>query len=102
MSIRPADMQIVVHKTQDIHPAKQSVINKQDHELVHAQQQNKLNNTRNNQRVIATERSELKKVKNDEQSKSSKDKKKKKKNLNKEESLNEKLECCGTQFDMKV
>ncbi len=102
MSIRPVDMQIVVHKTQDIHPAKQSVINKQDHELVHAQQENKLNSARDNKRILKTERSELKKVKNDKEGSSQKKQNKKKKNGDEASTQSDQLNPCGSRFDMKV
>lgn len=105
MSIRPADMQIVVHKTQDIHPAKQSVINKQDQELIHAQQESKLQSAKNKQRILQTERSDMKKVKNDRDPDASKNKnrkKKKKEAESKDEQDEKRLNPVGAHFDMKV
>lgn len=104
MSIRPADMQVVVHKTQDIHPAKQSVINKQDQELIHAQQESKLQSAKNKKRILQTERSDMNKVKNDKDPDASKNKnKKKKKNSESKDHEDEKLlNPVGTHFDMKV
>lgn len=67
MSIRPLDMQIVVQKTQDIHPAKQSVVNKQDNELLQAQIQNKAVYLREKDKVQHTEKSELKRIRGDEE-----------------------------------
>ncbi len=109
MGIRPVDMQIVVHKTQEIHPAKQSVVSKQDNELQQAQLQNKQSTLRDNQRVNNTEKTELKKLKDDEQkkSKSGNQQSGKFKNENgdimeEEKEVVKKLEPLGIHFDMKV
>lgn len=109
MGIRPVDMQIVVHKTQEIHPAKQSVVSKQDNELMQAQMQNKQNTLRDNQRVNITEKTELKKLKDDEQKKSKGDNQQSGKFKNENEDILEeekevvkKLEPLGIHFDMKV
>lgn len=69
MSIRPVDMQIVVHKSQDIHPAKQSVISKQDNELLQAQQQNKEESQKNVKRVINSEKTVFNAIRGDEKNK---------------------------------
>lgn len=108
MSIRPLDMQIVVQKTQDIHPAKQSVINKQDNELLQAQAKNKAVYIREKDKVKHAEKSELKRVKGDEEKKSGG--RGKGKRHFKEESDQKKrepqnssdLEPIGIYFDMKV
>lgn len=108
MSIRPVDMQIVVHKTQEIHPAKQSVVSKQDNELQQAQIQNKQSTLRDNQRVNNTEKTELKKLKDDDQkSKSGNQHNGNFKNENgdimeEEKEVVKKLEPLGIHFDMKV
>ncbi len=107
MSIRPADMQIVVHKTQDIHPAKQSVVNKTDNELLMAQEKGKALAEQNQKRVAKSERSELKKVKNDDRKKRSKSKKKKQSEDDEDTSDAQKkkkkyVEPRGSKFDMKV
>lgn len=109
MGIRPVDMQIVVHKTQDIHPAKQSVVSKQDNELLQAQVQNRANTVRDNQRVNTTEKSDLKKIKDDEQKKSKSgnhqnDKYKDEIDdfIEDEKEVVKKLEPLGMHFDMKV
>lgn len=111
MSIRPIDIQTVLPKTQDIHPAKQSVINKQDHELVHAQQENKMNTQRNMKRVSKKDDAETKKIKNDKdndkEKKKSKKNRKNKKKMKSEKEKSKQLtldpdEELGTRFDMKV
>lgn len=109
MGIRPVDMQIVVHKTQEIHPAKQSVVSKQDNELQQAQMQSKQTTLRDNQRVNTTEKTELKKLKDDDQNKSKSGNQHKGKFKNEdvdiveeEKEVIKKLEPLGIHFDMKV
>lgn len=109
MGIRPVDMQIVVHKTQEIHPAKQSVVSKQDNELQQAQLQNKQTTLRDNQRVNNTEKTELKKLKDDEQNNSKGGHHQSEKFKNEDENIMEeekkvvkRLEPLGIHFDMKV
>lgn len=110
MSIRPVDMQIVVQKTQEIHSAKQNVVNKIDNELVRAQMENKEQNVKKHQMVNEMERSELNRVKNDKKG-DKKNNKKKKNDENEVESTDahstdintrKTLSASGTHFDMKV
>ncbi|MCD4712954.1 MAG: hypothetical protein K8R73_06685 [Clostridiales bacterium] len=109
MGIRPVDMQIVVHKTQEIHPAKQSVVSKQDNELQQAQMQNRQTTLRDNQRVNNTEKTELKNLKDDEQKKSKSGNQQSGKFkdedghiMEEEKEVVKKLEPLGIHFDMKV
>ncbi len=106
MSIRPMDMQIVVHKTQEIHPAKQSVVNKQDNELLQMQQQSKNEAATDQKRVLNTEKSEFNKVRQEESSKKkkSRDQKRQSKDEEKESQDEKKTQSytIGSHFDMKV
>lgn len=109
MSIRPVDMQLVVQKTQEIHQAKQTVVNKMDNELVQAQGRTRDENIKRHQSVNELERSELRRVKNDREDEEDRQKKRYKasKNQNEkeqeeEEKLNRRVSKSGTHFDMKV
>lgn len=110
MSIRPVDMQIVVQKTQEIHSAKQNVVNKIDNELVRAQMENKEQNVKKHQMVNELERSELNRVKNDSKGNKKNSKQKDKDSSDKEKSddsnvassTHKNLSASGTHFDMKV
>lgn len=110
MSIRPVDMQIVVQKTQEIHSAKQNVVNKVDNELIRAQMENKEQNVKKHQMVNEMERSELNRVKNDSKG-NSKNKKKNEKesrdnegadHASAETNTRKNITASGTHFDMKV
>lgn len=107
MSIRPADMQIVMHKTQEIHPAKQTVVSKGDNELLMAQEKMKSEVAIERKKITKTEHSDMKKVKNDESAK----KKHSKKNSDTKDDQDENEENkkpkpdvnpLGSKFDMKV
>lgn len=107
MSIRPADMQIVVHKTQDIHPAKQTVVSKGDNELLMAQEKMKSEVAIERKKIAKTEHSEMKKVKNDESGKKKHSKKNshsQKDDIENEENQKSKPDVnpVGSKFDMKV
>ena len=112
MSIRPVDMQMVVQKTQEIHSAKQTVISKLDNELVQAQNKNKEEIIQKTHTVNNTERSNLRRVKSEDEEdrenrkKRSKDKYAKKDEADEEndkiQALNKKISVAGTHFDMKV
>jgi hypothetical protein len=100
-------MQVVVQKTQDIHPAKQSVVNKQDNELTQAQMQNKVTYVRDRERVLNTEKTELKKIRGDEERHAKGHSKQSDKHDSDEASEKNKknssdLEPIGIHFDMKV
>ncbi len=108
MGIRPADMQMVVQKTQDVHQAKQNVVSKQDNELLNAQVENKEETQKKSQMVNTLEQKEQEKIKNDKKREDEKNKKQKKRKK-KEEELREAeqkevnlFEKAGTKFDMKV
>ncbi len=110
MSIRPVDMQVVVQKTQEVHQAKQTVVSKMDNELVHAQMKNKEDNIKSHHTVHSTERSELRRIKNDEETTDERKKRKQKEQsadqeqsqINHEKELNRKVSKAGARFDMKV
>lgn len=112
MSIRPVDMQIVVQKTQEIHSAKQTVISKLDNELVQAQTKNKEEITQKTHTVNNTERSDLRRVKSEEEEDRENRRKRSKSKYSKKEvaeeeqdkiqALNKKISVSGTHFDMKV
>lgn len=121
MSIRPVDMQLVVQKNQDIHPAKQTVVSKLDNELVQAQKENKDISLKKQQTVNQTERSELKRVKNDDEDERQRNKKRQKKQENDDSTKKEassgksikgkqsdakasrrNVSSIGSRFDMKV
>lgn len=107
MSIRPVDMQVVVQKTQEIHHAKQTVVNKMDNELAQAQTRTKEENIKRHQMVNHLERSETRKVRNDREEDEPRQNKRQKKSESKEveqheEELNKKVSVSGTHFDMKV
>jgi len=109
MGIRPVDMQVVVHKVQDIHPAKQSVVSKQENELNQMQNATKeqvlekqhsvstMEKTRHN--IINNDRNQSK----DQQQRSTK---KKKDNEDDEETTDQKNQSkygkAGIHFDMKI
>ena len=108
MSIRRVDMQVVVQKTQESHQGKQTVVNKMDNELVQAQGRTREENIKRHQSVNELERSELRRVKNDNeddedrQKKRYKASKKQKEKEEEEEKLNRRISKSGTHFDMKV
>lgn len=110
MSIRPVDMQIVVQKTQEIHPAKQNVVNKIDNELMRAQMENKEQNVKKHQMVNEMERSELNRIKNDDKGQKN-NKKKNNKDTDEtgteesdvaDKTIRRNISASGTHFDMKV
>lgn len=115
MGIRPADMQMIVHKTQEIHPAKQSVVSKQDNDLVNTQIENKAETEKKSKMVNTLEQKEHNKIKNNKKdNEAEKKKKKKKKHLSEHDDENDKdkehghkpaatiYDKAGTKFDMKV
>ncbi|MDH8676601.1 hypothetical protein QE109_00510 [Fusibacter bizertensis] len=112
MSIRPVDMQIVVQKTQEIHSAKQTVISKLDNELAQAQTRNKEEIVLKTHTVNNTERSDLRRVKSEDEEDREKRKKRSKGKSDREKNdvdgdektqeLNKKVSVLGTHFDMKV
>ncbi len=106
MSIRPVDMQVVVQKTQEIHHAKQTVVNKMDNELVQAQTRTKEENIKRHQTVNQLERSETRKVRNDreedQRQNSQKNRQDSETGEQHEEELNKKVSVSGIHFDMKV
>ena len=113
MSIRPVDMQVVVQKTQEVHQAKQTVVSKMDNELVHAQLKTKADNIKSQHTVYNTERSEMRHIKNDEETTDERKRRKlKEQAFDKEQSdreqldydnvLNRKVSKAGARFDMKV
>ncbi len=113
MSIRPVDMQVVIQKTQEVHQAKQTVVSKMDNELVHAQLKTKADNIKSQHTVHNTERSEMRHIKNDEETTDERKRRKQKEHsLNQEQSdrelrdhdneLNRKVSKAGARFDMKV
>lgn len=107
MSIRPADMQIVVHKTQDIHSAKQTVVSKGDNELLMAQEKMKSEVAIERKKISKTEHSDLKKVKNDESgkkkhSKKNNDAKKETEESEENKKIKPDVNPVGSKFDMKV
>lgn len=57
MSIRPIDMQIVIQKTQEIHSAKQQVVNKLDNDLLRAQDKTNLERSKQKSQVLKSEKS---------------------------------------------
>lgn len=57
MSIRPIDMQVVIQKTQEIHSAKQQVVNKLDNDLLRAQDKTNLERTKQKSQVLKSEKS---------------------------------------------
>ncbi len=112
MGIRPADMQMIVHKTQEIHPAKQSVVSKQDNDLVNAQIENKEETEKKSKMVNTLEQKEHNRIKNNKKD-NEEEKKKKKKKKKKLSEANEEIkheskttstiyDKAGTKFDMKV
>ena len=113
MGIRPVDMQVVVHKTQDTHQAKQSVVSKQENELAAAQAHNKEEAVKKQKMVNTLEQKEQAKIRNDKKrdeekhSKKKKNKKEKKESELKPNEAETKVErvansATGSKFDMKV
>lgn len=108
MSIRPVDMQVVIQKTQEVHHAKQTIVSKLDNELVHAQLKNKEDHIKSQHTVHSTERSEMRRVKNDEETTDERKKRKQKDQSadhdqqNHDKALNQKVSKAGARFDMKV
>lgn len=106
MSIRPVDMQVVVQKTQEIHHAKQTVVNKMDNELAQAQTRTKEENIKRHQTVNQLERSETRKVRNDREDDQRQNPQKRKQDDKaddqQDEALNKKVSVSGIHFDMKV
>ncbi|GAU79847.1 hypothetical protein [Fusibacter sp. 3D3] len=114
MGIRPVDMQMVVHKTEEIHAAKQNVVSKQANELASAQIENKEDTAKKKQTVNTLESKEHNVVKNNkkENEADQKKKKRKKKHLSDEHDQEKEKETIqptktqygkeGTKFDMKV
>lgn len=110
MGIRPMDMQMIVHKTEEIHAAKQNVVSKQANELANAQNQNKDETVKKQKTVNTLEKKEHNVVKNNKKDNemNKKKKKRKKKHLSdKDEKEPQKTISTqygkeGTKFDMKV
>ena len=121
MSIRPIDMSLVVQKNQEIHQAKQTVVSKLDNELVQAQLRNKEEVVKKTHTVNQFERSEMKRVKNDNENDEDRKNKRKKKpvlksnnevdheneikqarELAKDQLKKNTSNVAGTHFDMKV
>lgn len=115
MSIRPVDMQMVIQKTQEIHPAKQTVISKLDNELVQAQTRNKEEIIQKTHTVNNMERSDTRRVKSEDEEdrenrkkrSQSKYSKNKKENVeidkaDEAQRINNRMSVSGTHFDMKV
>lgn len=108
MSIRPADMQIVIHKTQDIHPAKQTVVSKMNNDLLMAQDKVKNDVVEERHKVLKKGESDLKRVQNDENARKQKKSTKKKQSDEEEDDDNPEkkkskvIDTVGSRFDMKV
>jgi hypothetical protein len=110
MGIRPIDMQVLIPNSQEIHPAKQSVVNKQDNELLMAQQQGRENASVQRQRVNTGEKTEFKRVNEDgEREKKKHDRQEAERSGSEETSDQEEkpsekqlFNPLGSHFDMKV
>ena len=112
MGIRPVDMQMVVHKTEEIHAAKQNVVSKQANELASAQVENKEETAKKKKTVNTLEQKDHNKIKNNKKDNElNKKKKKKKKKKNALSGIDDKdprrateipYGKEGTKFDMKV
>lgn len=108
MSIRPADMQIVIHKTQDIHPAKQTVVSKMNNDLLMTQEKSKNDVVQDRQKVLRKDEYDFKRVQNDENARKHKKNAKKKKSDKEDdeedalEKKNKVIDPVGSKFDMKV
>lgn len=57
MSIRPIDMQVVIQKTQEIHSAKQQVVNKIDNNLLRAKDKTDIERAKQKSQVLKSEKS---------------------------------------------
>ncbi len=120
MSIRPIDMSPILQKNQEVHQAKQTVVSKLDNELVQAQLRTKEDVVKKTHTVNQFERSETRKVKNDNENDEDR-KNKHKKNFSKhqneelesiddieqarqiaKENLKKNSTVAGSHFDMKV
>lgn len=107
MGVRPADMQIVVQKTQDIHHAKQNVVNRQDNSLASAQNEVRQDVEKKSTMVNQSEETRQNKVKNDEHHQSNTHKRKSKKKSDDtdekaDENKKDVFSELGQHFDMKV
>lgn len=110
MSIRPVDMQVVIHKTQEIHQAKQTVVSKMDNELAKIQDKSRRDDIRKTQTVNEMEQAEFRRVTDeDENEHESRRRRYQQSNSKKEEEisekdkeLNKKVNVAGGRFDMRV
>lgn len=108
MGVRPVDMQVVVHKVQDIHPAKQSVVSKQDNDLAQVQNAGKEEVSEKQQTVLTSEETRHNIINNDrnnsENRQFSKSNKKKKDDEDEDEEKTPKKVYgdAGIHFDMKI
>lgn len=120
MSIRPIDMSPILQKNQEVHQAKQTVVSKLDNELVQAQLRTKEDVVKKTHTVNQFERSETRKVKNDnenDEDRKNKHKKNSAKHQNEElesiddieqarqiakDNLKKNSAVAGSHFDMKV
>lgn len=112
MSIRPIDLQVVVSRSQDIHAAKQSVVNKVENDLLKMQDLTNKERIRQKSQVEKTQKTENgriddNKVKTNEERGSNKQEQKQSKSEdceNKEEKkeLVSDSKYKGTRFDMRI
>ncbi|MDO4799940.1 MAG: hypothetical protein Q4A52_05420 [Bacillota bacterium] len=105
MSIRPIDLQVVVQKTQEIHSAKQSVVNKLENEQLRMQDQNNMDRARQQKLVQKTE--SIKNNRIDARQREAQDslpqkKKQPKKRKEHEEQGDESLDPRGRRFDVRI
>jgi hypothetical protein len=108
MGIRPVDMQVVVHKVQEVHSAKQSVVSKQENELLQTQNANKENAVEQHHTVANTEEARHNAINADRDGQNGGYKPPDKKKQEDDEDAEEKKEAkrvigdAGRHFDMKV
>lgn len=105
MSIRPIDLQVVVQKTQEIHSAKQSVVNKLENEQLRMQDQNNMDRVRQQKLVQKTESIKNNRVdarQREAQDQSPQKKKRQKKNQENDEQGAESLDPRGRRFDVRI
>ncbi len=107
MSLRPVDMQTILPKIQSIHNARETVVHKQDNELMQGQMEQMKEAEKNKNRVISAEQKEDQKIKDDrgssQNSGNKKHKKKDDKDSKENKNRNEKLKSLDYHtFDMRV
>lgn len=106
MSIRPIDMQVVVQKTQEIHSAKQSVVNKLEIDQFRMQDQNNMDRARQQSLVQKTEATRNNRIDAGQKEPGEQPQPQKKKKQKREQQTEEKgvesLDPRGRRFDVRI